>query len=48
MFTVTTVPTASSDAAIHPLIGFAVDVDGECLASGELLNAFLWYYRRVK
>jgi ribosomal protein S18 acetylase RimI-like enzyme len=39
MFTVTTVPTASSDAAIHPLIGFAVDIDGECLASGELLNA---------
>lgn len=27
MFTVTTVPTASSDAAIHPLIGFAVDID---------------------
>ena len=39
MFTVTTVPTASSDAAIHPLIGFAVDIDGECVASGELLNA---------
>ncbi len=39
MFPVTTVPAATSDAAIHPLIGFAVDVDGECLASGELLNA---------
>ena len=39
MFTVTTVPTASSDTAIDPLIGFTVDVDGECLAPGELLNA---------
>ncbi len=39
MFTVTTVPTASSDTAIDPLIGFIVDVDGECLAPGELLNA---------
>jgi ribosomal protein S18 acetylase RimI-like enzyme len=38
MFTVTSTPAAISDEAIHPLIEFSVDVNGDCLASGELLS----------